>query len=72
VPAVFLVPGPAPFEGLTTEQSQALRRQWDRYHQASDHWASDYPFSGLVRYADYAYRLGMAVARLPRQTMLTR
>lgn len=66
VPAVFLVPAPGAFEGLTTDSSQALRRRWDHYHQAGDHWAGDYPFSGLVRYADYALRLGLRIATGPR------
>jgi len=59
VPAVFIVPGPDAFEGLTTEQSQALRQRWDRYHQAGDHWYANYPFSGLVRYAEFALALGL-------------
>jgi len=63
VPAVFLVPGPGAYENLTSDSSNALRRRWDRYHQASDHWYPDFPFGGLVRYADYALRLGIAAAQ---------
>ncbi len=66
VPAVFLVPGAGAFEGLTGEQSQALRQRWDRYHQAGDHWSGDFPFAGLVRYAEFAQRLGRAAAEQPR------
>ncbi len=62
VPAVFLVPGPGAYEGLTSDSSNALRRRWDRYHHPADHWAPDFPFAGLVRYADFALRLGIAVA----------
>jgi hypothetical protein len=69
VPAVFLVPGPGAFEGMTTEASNALRRRWDHYHQPGDHWFPDFPFSGLVRYAEYAYRLGLAVASGQRPAM---
>ncbi len=54
VPALFIIPGPAPYEGLTADSSQALRTRWDRYHQASDHWDAAFPFEGLVRYAEYA------------------
>jgi Zn-dependent M28 family amino/carboxypeptidase len=61
VPAVFLVPD-APYEGLSAEASQALGRRWDHYHQPADEWAADFPFSGLVRYAEFGYRLGMAAA----------
>jgi hypothetical protein len=72
VPAVFLIPGPDPFEGLAAEASQALSRRWGGHgHQPADEWAPDFQFSGLVRYADYAYRLGMAAATGPRQRMLT-
>jgi len=70
VPAVFLVPAPRPFEGLTNDASQALRRRWDRYHQAADAWAPDFPFSGLVRYATFALAVGRAVAEGPRPVML--
>ena len=68
VPAVFLVPGPGAYAGLTTDSSQALRRRWDHYHQAADNWAADFPFAGLVRNAEFALRLGLRVAsgaRLP-------
>ena len=71
VPAVFLVPGPGPFEGLTTDSSDALRRRWDHYHQPGDEWSGDYPLSGLVRYAEFALRLGLRIASgplLPRAT----
>ena len=66
VPAVFLVPGPGAYEGLTTDSSQALRRRWDHYHEAADNWSADFPFEGLVRYADFALRLGLEVANGPR------
>jgi len=69
VPAVFLVPD-APYEGLTMEASQALGKRWDHYHQAADEWHADFPFSGLVRYADFAYRVGMAAAAAPRAAVL--
>jgi len=62
VPAVFLVPGSAPYEGLTADSSKALGRKWDHYHQPSDEWKADFPYSGLVRYADFGYLVGMAAA----------
>jgi Zn-dependent M28 family amino/carboxypeptidase len=70
VPAVFLIPGSEPFEGLTAEASQALRRRFGAYHDPADEWAFDFPFAGPARYALYAYRLGMAAAAGPRQRML--
>lgn len=69
VPAVSLVPGPGAYEGMTTEASRVLFRRWDRYHQAGDGWFPDFPFSGLLRYAEYAYQLGMAAGAGPRPTM---
>jgi Zn-dependent M28 family amino/carboxypeptidase len=61
VPAIFIVPGSAPYQGLTTDSSQALRRRWDHYHQSADEWAADFPFAGLGRYAEYAYLIGRAL-----------
>jgi len=69
VPAVFLVPS-GPYEGLSAEASRALGARWDHYHQAADEWKPDFPFSGLVRYADFGYRVGMAAAVAPRASML--
>lgn len=61
VPAVFIVPGPGPYQGLSVDSSQALRRRWDRYHDPADEWAPDFPFAGLGRYAEYAYYIGRAL-----------
>lgn len=69
IPAVFLIPGPGHYEDLTPEQSQALRARWDHYHNQADNWAPDFPFSGLVRYADYGLRIGMALGPLSRPRM---
>jgi Zn-dependent M28 family amino/carboxypeptidase len=69
VPAVFLVPAPGPFDGLTTDSSRALRQRWDRYHQPADHWAADFPFGGLVRYATFAMLVARAAAEGPRAVM---
>jgi Zn-dependent M28 family amino/carboxypeptidase len=57
VPAVFIIPGPGPYEGLSADSTRALRSHWDHYHQAGDEWFPDFPFSGLVRYADYALQI---------------
>lgn len=61
VPALFIIPGPAPYEGLTADSSKALRRRWDHYHQPDDEWAEDFPFSGLARYAGYALRIAREI-----------
>jgi hypothetical protein len=53
VPAIFLVPG-LEWEGLGTDERDALRARWDRYHAADDHWERDFPFAGVARYAEYA------------------
>ena len=61
VPALFIIPGPAPYEGLTADSSKALRRRWDHYHQPGDEWAEDFPFGGLARYAGYALRIAREI-----------
>jgi Zn-dependent M28 family amino/carboxypeptidase len=61
VPAVFIVPGPAPYEGLSADSTAGLRRRWDRYHQPGDEWHAAFPFEGLARYAAFALLLGLAV-----------
>jgi Zn-dependent M28 family amino/carboxypeptidase len=68
VPAIFIVPGSGPYQGLSVDSSQALRRRWDRYHHPADEWSADFPFAGLGRYAEYAYLLGRALdqGRKPR------
>jgi Zn-dependent M28 family amino/carboxypeptidase len=57
VPAAFIIPGPDPYEGLSSDSSKALRARWDHYHKASDHWAEDFPFAGLGRYAEFALQI---------------
>ncbi len=61
VPAMLIIPGAAPYEGLSGDSSAALRQRWDRYHQPSDEWAPDFPFAGMARYAEYAYLIARAV-----------
>jgi hypothetical protein len=63
VPAIFIVPGPGPYEGMTSDSSVALRKSWDHYHRASDGWAPDFPFRGVQRYAEYAYLVARALDR---------
>jgi Zn-dependent M28 family amino/carboxypeptidase len=67
VPAVFLIPGSAPYEGLSADSSQALRRRWDRYHQPADAYDDAFPFRGLQRYAEFALRLAEALDGRPRR-----
>ena len=47
-----------------------LRRHWGAYHNPADEWTPDFPFAGPARYADFAYRVGMAAATGARQRML--
>jgi Zn-dependent M28 family amino/carboxypeptidase len=63
VPAVFPIPGPGAYEGLSADSSQALRGRWDRYHQASDEYHEAFPFEGLQRYAEFALMLVEAIDR---------
>jgi hypothetical protein len=64
VPAIFIIPGEQ-WENTTPEQRLALRERWDRYHQPGDRWHRDFPFAGLGRYADFAMRVGLEIARSP-------
>ncbi|HUP87865.1 MAG TPA: M28 family peptidase [Longimicrobiales bacterium] len=59
-PAIFVVPGNK-WENTTAEQQKALRTEFDHYHQASDEWRPDFPFSGIQRYAEVALIIGKAV-----------
>jgi hypothetical protein len=61
VPAVFIIPGDE-WENTSPAQRDALRRRWDRYHRADDHWDPEFPFSGLARYAEFALLLGLDLA----------
>lgn len=67
VPSVFLIPGSAPYEGLSADSSQALRQRWDRYHQAADRYHEAFPSAGLQRYAEFALRLAEALDGRPRR-----
>jgi len=61
VPAVFVIPGPDPFEGLSADSTAVLRMRWDYYHKPGDHWTEDFPFTGVARYAEYGYLIAQAV-----------
>lgn len=63
VPAIAVIPGPGRYQGLTADSSESLRRRWDFYHQPGDEWSADFPFSGLRRYAEYAYLIAVALDR---------
>jgi len=65
VPAMFVVPGPEAYEGMSVDSSTALRQRWDHYHQPADHWSPDFPFVGLGRYAGFALMLVRALDREP-------
>jgi Zn-dependent M28 family amino/carboxypeptidase len=55
VPGVFVKPGPGPYEGISADSSDALRFRWRYYHDPQDEWTEEFPFTGLQRYAEYAY-----------------
>ncbi|MFQ6044798.1 MAG: M28 family peptidase [Gemmatimonadales bacterium] len=61
VPAIFIIPGPDPYEGHSEDSSRQLRERWDRYHQPGDEWSESFPFAGLRRYAEYAYLVARAI-----------
>ena len=55
VAGVFVKPGPGAYEGISADSSDALRHRWRYYHDPQDEWTEDFPFTGLQRYAEYAY-----------------
>jgi hypothetical protein len=61
VPSIFIIPGNH-WENVTPQQQEALRAKWDRYHRADDEWSGEFPFGGLVRYARFAFLVGVAGA----------
>ena len=63
VPAILIIPGNE-WEGTTTEERDALRKRWDRYHHPTDEYREDFPFSGLKRYAEFALTIGRALANM--------
>jgi Iap family predicted aminopeptidase len=63
VPAVFVIPGPGPYEGMSVDSSRALKARWDAYHQPSDQWRPGFPLAGLGRYAEYALLIAEALDR---------
>jgi hypothetical protein len=67
VPAIFIVPGAEPYEGMSADSSVALRQRWDHYHQPADHWSPAFPFVGLGRYATFALLMVRALDRDSRE-----
>jgi len=65
VPAVFIIPGSEPYEGLDADGTAMLRKQWDHYHQAADEWSPDFPFDGVARYAEFALLVARGADRQP-------
>jgi len=63
VPAIFIIPGPGPYEGLSMDSSRVLKSRWDAYHEPGDEWSPDFPFAGLGRYAEYALLVAHALDR---------
>ncbi|HWP37613.1 MAG TPA: M28 family peptidase [Gemmatimonadales bacterium] len=63
VPAVFVIPGPGPYEGMSMDSSRALKAKWDAYHEPGDEWSPVFPLAGLARYAEYAWLIGAALDR---------
>jgi hypothetical protein len=62
VPSIFIIPGDQ-WQNTSAAEREALRRRWDRYHRADDHWQPDFPFAGLRRYAEFAMLVGLDLAR---------
>jgi len=61
VGALLIIPGQAPYEGLSEDSSTTIRRRWEHYHEPADEWDEEFPFGGLARYAEYALLIARAV-----------
>jgi len=66
VDAVFVIPGPGPYQGLTQAASDSLGARWDRYHRVGDEWDAEFPFIGLAAYAEFAMRIAIEVDGVTR------
>ena len=69
VPSVFIIPGNE-WEGVTVNERALLQQRWDRYHRPDDEWNVNFPFSGMKRYAEFAYQVGRAAADAPAKSTM--
>jgi Zn-dependent M28 family amino/carboxypeptidase len=56
VPIVFPIPG-AVWRGYTTEQRADAMKKFDHYHQPSDQWRADFPWTGTAIYAQWLWEI---------------
>jgi Zn-dependent M28 family amino/carboxypeptidase len=56
VPIVFPIPG-AVWRGYTPEQHADAMRRFDHYHQPSDQWRADFPWTGTAIYAEWLWEI---------------
>jgi hypothetical protein len=56
VPIVFPIPG-AKWRGYTEPQRAEAMRKFDHYHQPSDQWRPDFPWTGTAAYAEWLWSI---------------
>ncbi len=56
VPIVFPIPG-AVWRGYTKAQRDDAMRRFDHYHQPSDQWRPDFPWTGTAAYAEWLWEI---------------
>jgi Zn-dependent M28 family amino/carboxypeptidase len=56
VPIVFPIPGPE-WRGYTRDQHDEAMRKFDHYHQPSDQWRPDFPWTGTAFYANWLWAI---------------
>jgi Zn-dependent M28 family amino/carboxypeptidase len=61
IPVAFPVPDEG-WEGVTSQQEEALIARWWRHHRPDDEWAEDFPVAGLARHARFIMELARELA----------
>ena len=54
VPIIFPIPGKV-WRGYTEEQRAEAMRRFDHYHQPSDEWRADFPWTGTRHFVDWLW-----------------
>ena len=64
IPGFLIIPGRAPYDGLTEAESRTLQERWDYYHQPGDEYRDGFPMSGVVRYAEFTLQTALEYSRM--------
>ena len=56
VPIIFPIPGKT-WRGYTAAERDEAMRKFDHYHQPSDQWRPDFPWTGTAAYAQWLWEI---------------